>query len=57
MRETASVAARLKAWVCGCSRAEIAGSNLGGVMTVCCDFCVLSGRGPCVGLITRPREF
>jgi len=25
-------------------------------MSVCCDCCVLSGRGPCVGLITRPEE-
>jgi hypothetical protein len=23
---------------------------------VCCDCCVLSGRGLCVGLITRPEE-
>ena len=26
-------------------------------MPVCCDCCVLSGRGLCVGLITRPEEF
>jgi hypothetical protein len=26
-------------------------------MPVCCDFCVLSSRGPCVGLITLPREW
>ena len=25
-------------------------------MSVCCDCCVLSGRGLCVGLITRPEE-
>jgi hypothetical protein len=25
-------------------------------MSVCCECCVLSGRGPCVGLITRPEE-
>jgi hypothetical protein len=25
-------------------------------MFVCCDFCVLSGRGLCDGLITRPDE-
>jgi len=25
-------------------------------MSVCCKCCVLSGRGPCVGLITRPEE-
>jgi hypothetical protein len=25
-------------------------------MFVCCECCVLSGRGLCVGLITRPEE-
>jgi hypothetical protein len=25
-------------------------------MFVCCEFCVLSGRGLCDGLITRPGE-
>jgi hypothetical protein len=25
-------------------------------MSVCCEFCVLSGRGLCDGLITRPEE-
>ena len=25
-------------------------------MSVCCDCCVLSGRGLCEGLITRPEE-
>jgi hypothetical protein len=25
-------------------------------MSVCCDCCVLSGRGLCVGLITRSEE-
>ena len=25
-------------------------------MSVCCDCCVLSGRGLCVGLITRPED-
>jgi hypothetical protein len=28
----------------------------GGWMTVSCECCVLSGRGLCVGLITRPEE-
>jgi hypothetical protein len=28
----------------------------GAWMYVCCDFCVLSGRGLCDGLITRPEE-
>ena len=26
-------------------------------MFVCCECCVLSGRGLCDGLITRPEEF
>ena len=25
-------------------------------MSVCCEFCVLSGRDPCDELITRPEE-
>jgi hypothetical protein len=25
-------------------------------MSVCCECCVLSGRGLCIGLITRPEE-
>jgi len=25
-------------------------------MFVCCEYCVLSGRGPCDELITRPEE-
>jgi len=25
-------------------------------MSVSCDLCVLSGRSPCVGLLTRPEE-
>jgi len=45
-----------RAWVCGFSLAEIVGSNLAGGMDVCCECCVLSGRGLCVGLITRPEE-
>jgi hypothetical protein len=44
------------AWVCGCSLAGIAGSNPAGDMNVSCECCVLSGRGLCVGLITRPEE-
>ena len=51
------VAARSKAWVC-CrtflgSRVRI---SPGAWMSVCCECCVLSGRGLCVGLITRPEE-
>jgi hypothetical protein len=29
---------------------------LGAWMSVCCECCVLSGRGLCVGLVTRPEE-
>jgi hypothetical protein len=50
------VAARSKAWVCGCSLAGIVGSNPAEGMNVCCECCVLSGRGLCVELITRPAE-
>jgi hypothetical protein len=28
----------------------------GAWMFVCCECCVLSGRGLCIGLITRPEE-
>ena len=38
------------------SVAEIVGSNNTGGMDVCCECCVLSGRGLCDGLITRPEE-
>jgi hypothetical protein len=50
------VAARSKAWVCGSLVAGLAGSNSGGGMDVSCECCVLSGRGLCVGLITRQEE-
>jgi hypothetical protein len=50
------VAARSKAYVFGRSPAEIVGSNTTGSMDVCCDCCVLSGRGLCDGMITRPEE-
>jgi hypothetical protein len=49
------VAARSKAWVFGRSIAGIAGSNSAGGMDVCVLW-VLSGRGLCDGLITRPEE-
>jgi hypothetical protein len=49
------VAARSKAWACGLSLAEIVGSNPPGGMNAC-ECCVLSGRGVCVELITRPKE-
>jgi len=50
------VAARLKAWVCGRSLAGIASSNPAEGMDVCHECCVLSGRGFCFVLITRPEE-
>jgi len=35
------VAALSKAWVCGHSRAGIAGSNHTGGVYVCCEYCLL----------------
>ena len=56
-RAPVTAAARSKAWVCGRSPAEIVGSNpTGGMMFVCYDCCVLSGRGLCNKLITSPEE-
>jgi len=50
------VAARSKVQVCGRSPAKIVGSNpTGAWMFVCCECCVLSGRGLCDELITRPE--
>jgi len=49
------VAARSKAAVGGRTLAGIMGSNpTGAWMSVSCECYVLSGRGLCVGLITRP---
>jgi hypothetical protein len=50
------VAARFKEWVCGRSPAETMGLNPTGGVDVCCECCVLLGRGLCDGLITRPEE-
>ena len=50
------MAARSKAYLCGRSPAESVGSNpTGAWIFVCCECCVLSGRGLCVGLSTRPE--
>jgi hypothetical protein len=38
------------------SHSAIAGSNPAGVMAVCFDCCVLSGRGPCDGHISSSRR-
>ena len=51
------MAALSKALVVARSLAEIVGSNpTRAWMFVCCECCVLSGRGLCDGLITRPEE-
>ena len=51
-----SVAARSKAWVYGRSLAGIGGSNRPRDMDVCCECCMLSGRGLCDGPITRTEK-
>jgi hypothetical protein len=51
------LSAQSKAWIYGGSFVGIAGSNpAGGMMSVSCECCVLSDRGLCDGLITRPEE-
>ena len=51
------VAARSKAYVCGRSPpGVVVGIPPGAWTFVCCECCVLSGRGLCDGLITRPEE-
>jgi hypothetical protein len=51
------VAARSKVWVYGLSPAKIVDSNPAGEwMFFCCECYVLSGRGLCDELITRPEE-
>jgi hypothetical protein len=51
------VAACSKAWVCGRSLGGIVGSNpVAEWMSIFCVCCVLSRRGLCVELITRPEE-
>jgi hypothetical protein len=47
---------RRKAWVYGRSLAGIVDSNAAMGMNVSYECCVLSGRGLCVGLVTRPEE-
>jgi hypothetical protein len=49
------VAARFKVWVCGRYHVGIPCSNPAGGMCVW-PLWVLSGRGPCFGLITLPEE-
>ena len=50
------VAARSEAYFCGLLPAEIVRSNPTGGMDVYCECCVLSGKGLCDELITRPEE-
>ena len=51
------MAARSEWEVYGSSPTEILGSNpTGAWMSVCCECCVLSGRGLCDELITHPEE-
>jgi len=50
------VAKQSRTWVCGRSFARIADSNPAGGMDVCLLCHVLSVRGLCVGLVTRPEE-
>jgi hypothetical protein len=50
------VAAQFKASVCDRSFVGTASSNPAGDMHVLFECCVLSGRGLCIGLITRPEE-
>jgi len=52
--EPIPLAAQSKAWVYSCSLPEIVGS--GAWMSVCCECCVLSGRGLCDGPIAPPEE-
>jgi hypothetical protein len=51
-----NMAAWSEALVCGGSIAGNMASNPAGVMSVCFECRVLSGRGLCDGLITRPEE-
>ena len=56
MHTSVPMAARSEAWVCGRSPAETVGSNPTGGIDVCLLCCVLSGRGLCDELSTRPEE-
>jgi hypothetical protein len=53
MRHSASPSGRS---VCGRSPAEILGSNPAWSIDVCCECCVLSGRGLCDEMIARTRK-
>jgi hypothetical protein len=52
------MATRSKVWVCVLSLAGFVVSNpTGAWISVCCECCVLSGRGLCDELIARSEEF
>jgi hypothetical protein len=53
------VAARSKAWISAAARLRGLRVRIpqGAWMSVSCECCMLSGRGLCVGLITRPEEY
>jgi hypothetical protein len=52
-----TMAAQSKAWVYGRSLGGIVGSNPAGTwMCFCVECCVLSGRGLCSGMSTRPEK-
>ena len=50
------MAPRSKVWVCGRSLAGSWDCGFESWMSVCCECCVLSGRGLCDGPITRPEK-
>jgi hypothetical protein len=51
------MAVRSEVWICDCRLAGITGSNPACLwISVYCEWCVLSSRGFCDGLITRPEE-
>ena len=50
------VAARFMACFCDCSLAGIVGSKAVGGMDVCCECCVLTGRGLCDRPILHPEK-
>ena len=56
MKNPIPLAAHSKAWVCGRSLGGIVDSNPAGGTDVCCECCVLSGRGLCVGMIALPED-
>jgi len=47
----------VKGWVCGkCVAGFVVRVPREELMSVCWEYCVMSGTGPYVGLITRPEE-